>query len=171
MHKLWKDAKTKLIKIMEENVEYKFFPYHFFMLTLSAIWSPKTASAFKKYIFKIMYFIILCGFITINIEAQIFAYRSLMILDIVICSSLFSSMYKSVRLVQQRNAIESLLEKYANDKPEDKKIEVIHRKFKIEIRYWKDDHTRCITDKVYTFLILFKIIFIGGYFIFIPQQC
>ena len=148
MHQLWKNLKFNLIKIMEKNIEYKVFPYHFFMLTTSAICYPKTVSASTKKIFKIMKIFFMFAAFSVNIQAQIFVFQTLMAVDAIACSSLFSGAYKAIRLSQQRNKIVSILDMFVNDKAEVKEIEDIRRKFDKEIRYKimeKDDYTNSNT--------------------------
>ena len=85
---------------------------------------------------------------SVNIQAQIFVFQTLMAVDAIACSSLFSGAYKAIRLSQQRNKIVSILDMFVNDKAEVKEIEDIRRKFDKEIRYKimeKDDYTNSNT--------------------------
>ena len=140
MIEFWNNAKIKMTKIMEKNIEYNIFPLHFFLLNLCAMWYPKTASSFVKFIFQNLFRIFLYLQISLNIAMGVYAFQSMEVIDILFCCTTCSAIYKIIRLVQKRDAIISLIEEYVNDdltKVKDEKEEYISRKINIEIRYEK----------------------------------
>ena len=126
--------RLKITETIEKNIEYSIFPYHFFLLNIVGLWYPKSAASSIQFIFKSLFFIILCLQISVYIEMQVYAITALSIVENSYCVVIFSGIYKMARLFTKREEITSLLQEYEFNVAE-KKEEHIYQKFATEIRF------------------------------------
>ena len=138
MPTLWKFVESHLNKIMEENIEFKIFPIHFFLLTLSGLWCPQSASSSIRFLFKIIFSFIILIEIAGLFEIGTHFSKSFEFLSLFFFTIIASGCYKSIRFFQKRKIIISILKEYSNEKimenRNDKEKE-IHEKCRIEIRF------------------------------------
>ena len=140
MANFWGIVKSKLANVMKRNIDYNLFPYHFFLLSSSALWWPRNGSRLIRIILKRCFLLIV--FFEIALSIQMVAYstfKSFKVIHMVYYCSVISALYKSVLLVGKRDVIISLTEEYGNTdnwlNTKDKREIDIYRKFKIELRF------------------------------------
>ena len=138
MSRVWKFVQIYLDKIMAENIEYRIFPIHFFLLTLSGLWFPQSAISSNRFLFKIFLSTVIFMSITGSIEIGCHFLNAFDFTSLFFFAVAASGCYKSVRFFQKRKIIISILEEYSNEKlmkSQNHKEKVIDEKCKIEIRF------------------------------------
>ena len=138
MNRFWKFVKAYSIKMMQQNIEYRIFPFHFFLLTLSGLWYPQSASSSIRFFFKILLNIVVSMQTIGSIEMSMGFFNSFELFALFCFCVAASGCYKSIRLFQKRKIIISILDKYSYEKmmkSQDDKEEVIDEKFKNNIRF------------------------------------
>ena len=138
MERLWRFLKLHAIKIMDENIEYRNFPFHFFLLTLSGLWFPQSTTSSNRFLFKIFLSTVIFMSITGSIEIGCHFLNAFDFTSLFFFAVAASGCYKSVRFFQKRKIIIAILEEYSNEKlmkSQNHKEKVIDEKCKIEIRF------------------------------------
>ena len=137
MERLWRFLKLHAIKIMDENIEYRNFPFHFFLLTLSGLWYPQSASSWIRFLFKtfskIVMFLQTLGVIAIGYHFL----NTFQVMDLFFFCTIAGGLFKTIQFSQKHKIIDSLLEEYSNEKcikSNDEEEQTITKKFKTEIR-------------------------------------
>ena len=138
MDRLWKLIKSHANKIIEENIEYRIFPIHFFVLTLAGLWYPRSITSSIRFVFKISLSIVIFMEIIGGLETGFCFLNSFDFVGLFFSCVTVSGCYKSARFFQKRKIVIAILEEYSNEKllkNRNSKEETIFEKSKIEIRF------------------------------------
>ena len=122
MNKIRRAIERRVKKIMNENIDYKIFPFQCFALTIIGLWYPNNAN-FNKFhllILKLLRTFVLFVEISTNLQISVYIFSNINTEDFEIMAIFFflvtnMFLFETIVIIGQRDTITKLIKSYYND--------------------------------------------------------
>ena len=140
MANFWKTFKSPLMKIMDNNIDYKIFPCQLFALNSLGLWFPKNALPLYRFRLRIVFIAVLFVLIVNQASVGIYIIKNINAPDFQVLAFFFffainSGMYKTIAMVRKRELIRSTVETYFKDFTLDYEEDMMRKQAIVKIRF------------------------------------
>ena len=139
MANFWKTLKSPLMKIMDNNIDYKIFPCQLFALNSVGLWFPKNALSLNRFRLRIVLIAVLFVHIFNQTSVGVYIIKNINEPDFQVVAFFFffainGGMYKISAIVRKRELMRSTIEIYFKDFSLDYEEDMMRKQAIVKIR-------------------------------------
>ena len=140
MANFWKTLKSLLMKIMNNNIDYKIFSWQLFALNSLGLWFPKNALPLYRFRLRIVLIAVLFVQIFNQTTVAVYIFKNINAPDFQVLAVFFffaenSGMYKTIAMIRKRELIRSTIETNFKDISLDYKEYMMQKQAIARIRF------------------------------------